>query len=194
MQAKSAKEKRPAAAGGQRWIALFRGINVGGNNMLPMRGLTGLLIALGASEVVTYIQSGNVAFRYPKLEAKSLAQRIGAAVKKQYGFEPRVLLLTARQLEAAVAGNPFAAHRGEPTTVHLMFLEAKPPKPDLVALDKLRGARESFALSGQCFYLHTPDGLAKSKLAERAERLLGVSGTSRNWRTVEKLLEMARAK
>ena len=191
MQAKSPKEKSLGIVR-NIWIALFRGINVGGHNMLPMRDLTATLTQLGASDVTTYIQSGNVVFRYPRLAAEPLAQRIAAGVKQQYGFEPRVLLLTSQELEQAAAANPFAQHCAEPATVHVMFLAETPAKPDLAALEKTKAARESFVLAGRCFYLHTPDGFGQSKLAERAERLLGVHGTARNWRTVEKLLELVR--
>jgi uncharacterized protein (DUF1697 family) len=193
VQAKASKEK------GQRivrnlWIALFRGINVGGNNILPMRGLAALLSQLGASDVRTYIQSGNVVFRHSARTAGPLAQRIADAVLEQYQFAPRVLLLTRQQLECAAIANPFAAQCSEPRTVHVMFLAAVPVQADLAALEKVKAAGESFVLAGSCFYIHTPDGLAHSQLAERAERLLGVAGTTRNWRTVGKLLELVRAK
>jgi uncharacterized protein (DUF1697 family) len=193
VQAKASKEK------GQRivrniWIALFRGINVGGNNMLPMRGLTALLAQLGAIDVTTYIQSGNVVFRHSERSAARLSQRITAAVEVQYGFAPRVLLLTCDELQQAAVTNPFARDGVEPRTVHVLFLAEAPARPDLPALEKIKSADESFALLGRWFYLYTPAGLATSKLAERAERLLGVPGTARNWRTVGKLLELVQAK
>jgi uncharacterized protein (DUF1697 family) len=192
VQAKTTQEKSRRIVRNV-WIALFRGINVGGNNLLPMRELAALLGKLGAHEVKTYIQSGNAVFRHASEDASVLAQRIGRAVEQAHGFAPRVLVLTREQLAQVVAANPFRAQVAEPTTVHVLFLAAPPSHPDLAALERVKAASESFALCGTCCYLHTPEGLARSKLAERAERLLGVAGTARNWRTVGKLLELAQA-
>jgi uncharacterized protein (DUF1697 family) len=192
VQANATQEKSPRIVR-NTWIALFRGINVGGNNLLPMSQLKVLLGKLGASDVKTYIQSGNVVFRHADAEASILALRITRAVEKAFGFAPRVLLLTREQLEQAVAANPFRQADTDPARVHVMFLAATPERPDLAALEKVKAASEAFVLSDSCCYLHTPDGLAKSKLAERAERLLGVAATARNWRTVGKLLQLVLA-
>jgi len=192
VQAKATQEKSQPIVRNV-WIALFRGINVGGNNLLPMAQLKVLLGKLGAGAVKTYIQSGNVVFRHAEGDASSLALRITSAVAKACGFAPRVLLLTREQLEQAVAANPFRQAEADPARMHVLFLAATPERPDLAALEKVKAASEAFVLSGSCFYLHTPEGLAKSKLAERAERLLGVAATARNWRTVGKLLELVHA-
>ena len=192
VQAKATQEKSQRIVRNV-WIALIRGINVGGNNLLPMAQLKVLLGKLGASDVKTYIQSGNAVFRHAGDDASTLALRITRAVEKACGFAPRVLLLTCEQLEQAVAANPFQQATADPARVHVLFLAATPERPDLAGLEKVKAASESFVLSGSYCYLHTPDGLAKSKLAERAERLLGVAATARNWRTVGKLLELAHA-
>jgi uncharacterized protein (DUF1697 family) len=176
------------------WIALFRGINVGGANMLPMKQLKLLLEKNDCSDVQTYIQSGNVIFRSALSDARRVERRLADAVAGSHGFEPRVLALTRQELERAAAGNPFArANEEDPRSVHLFFLEASPKKPDTKGLDALRTATERFVLKGRVFYLHTPDGFGKSKLAQRTERLLGVAATARNWRTVTTLVEMTKA-
>lgn len=192
MQAKASQEKSRGIVRNV-WIALFRGINVGGHNLLPMRELTALLGKLGARDVKTYIQSGNAVFQHASDDASVLAQRITRAIDRGHGFAPRVLLLTRSQLEQAAAANPFLAHASAPSTVHLVFLASDPPQPNVAGLNKLKSATESFVLAGDRFYLHAPDGLARSKLASGVERLLGVEGTARNWRTVGKLLELAKA-
>jgi uncharacterized protein (DUF1697 family) len=176
------------------YIALLRGINVGGNNMLKMADLVRLMEANGCADVRTYIQSGNVVFRSAASDPERLAKRIGGAIAKLRGFEPRVLVLTAAELERAAAANPFPEADRQPKHVHLFFLEAKPAKPDLKAIEELRAKSERFVLKGSVFYMHTPDGLGRSKLATRAERLLGVAATARNWNTVATLLDMAREK
>ena len=174
-------------------IALFRGINVGGNRQLPMAELRTMLEKHGCAEVRTYIQSGNAIFCSKASDYAGLAKRIGAAVAKSRGFEPRVLILTRSELEKAAAANPFPQASAKPQSLHLFFLADTPTKPDLKALAALKTLTEQFVLKGKVFYLYPPDGLGKSKLAEKAERLLGVDATARNWRTVTTLVEMAQA-
>lgn len=172
-------------------VVLLRGINVGGRR-LPMKDLQRMLEALGCRDVRTYIQSGNVVCRAATGGAK-LGERLAAAVDRSCGFAPRVIVLTRDELARAAAGNPYSQAAANPATVHLFFLAGTPKRPDLAGLDALRSATEHFTLAGRVFYVHTPDGFGRSKLAERAERLLGVEATARNWRTVTALLEMAGA-
>jgi uncharacterized protein (DUF1697 family) len=173
------------------YIALFRGINVGGKTKLPMKDLVAALENVGCQDVATYIQSGNAAFRSGEQDASLLARRIGAAIKERNGFEPRVLLLASEEMEMAIRSNPFPAAESEPKTLHLYFLAAPPENPDLDALEGIKGDRERFVLGDGVFYLHAPDGIGRSKLAANAERLLGVPATARNWRTVSKIMEIA---
>ena len=175
------------------YIALFRGINVGGSHMLPMKDLKVVLEKSGCSDVQTYIQSGNVVFRSPMPDAARFAKQLTAAVSRSYGFAPRVLVLTRGELERAAAANPFPEAEANPQSVHLFFLSERPTAPDLGAIGKLKTSTERFELKGKYFYLYTPDGFGKSKLATRAERLLGVDATARNWRTVTTLVAMAKA-
>jgi uncharacterized protein (DUF1697 family) len=173
------------------WVALFRAINVLGNNLLPMKDLCALLQHEGFTSVRSYIQSGNVVFRSAAGTSSSLASRIGRAVHSRHGFLPKVLVLKVRELESAVALNPFPGAEAEPRTLHLFFAYEDPRSADLASLNKLRSGKEAFAFRGRIFYLHTPDGFGRSKLAANAERLMRVDATARNWRTVTKLLEMA---
>lgn len=171
------------------WIALLRGINIGGNNLLPMKQLTALLEQNACSDVKTYIQSGNVVLRSPDADPAALGQRITAAIAASHGFAPRVLVLSRDELAAAAADNPFAAVT-DPKTVHLFFLAA--PSAAAPAAFATHATSERYELRPRCFYLHTPDGFGKSKLAEKAERVLGVAATARNLRTVTTLLGLAR--
>ena len=176
------------------YIALLRGINVGGKHKLPMSALKLLLEECGCVDVRTYIQSGNVILNSAVRAREVLEQQITAAISKRHGFAPRVLLLTGAELEKAAAANPFPQAAEKPTSVHLVFLDAPSKNPDVKSLEALRTGSEAFALKGKVFYLYTPDGIGRSKLAERAGRFLGVeSGTARNWRTVTTLLGMVKA-
>jgi len=175
------------------YIALFRGINVGGSHLLPMKELKVVLEENGCVDVHTYIQSGNAIFRSSMSEAARVAKRLAAAVSKSHGFEPHVLVLTRSDLESAATRNPFPEASENPTSLHLFFLAEPPKHADLKGIEALKEKTERFALKGRIFYLHTPDGFGRSKLGARAERLLGVQATARNWRTVTTLLEMVKA-
>ena len=89
------------------YVALFRGLNVGGNNVVPMNELVALLEKTGAQNVKTYIQSGNAVFQSKEMNASLLSNIISAAIKRSHGFEPRVLLLELEEIEKAVGSNPF---------------------------------------------------------------------------------------
>ena len=173
------------------YIALFRGINLLGHNSLPMKELKLLIEKAGCADVRTYIQSGNAVFRSTD-DPATLSKQLMAAVSRRYGFEPHVIVQTLAQLEKAAAGNPFPEADEHPTTLHLFFLAKAAKNADITSLEALRTGSERFALKGTTFYLHTPDGFGASKLAKRAERLLGVDATARNWRTVRTLIELAK--
>ena len=172
------------------YIALFRGINLTGRNMLPMKELKLLIEKCGCLEVQTYIQSGNVVFR-SAADPATLSKQLTAAVSRRYGFSPRVVVKTLAQLERAAAGNPFPDACEYPPTLHLFFLAETAKNADIASLEAVRTS-ERFALKGTTFYLHTPHGLGTSKLARRVERALGVEATARNWRTVKTLIDLAK--
>ncbi len=173
------------------WVLLLRGINVGGKNVLRMKELVRDLTALDLVQVKTYIQSGNAVFQASGTSSTALGERIGSRIEARHGFKPRVLVLSADDLRSAIDRNPFPEAEAEPKTLHLFFLESEPATPDMATLTSVRSSTEQFQLDGGVFYLHTPDGLGRSKLASNAERLLGVSATARNWRTVVKLADLA---
>lgn len=171
-------------------IALFRGINVGGKHLLPMKELVEILEELGCRNVRTYIQSGNAVFQTKEKNAARLSAKISAAIEKRRGFEPWVLLLSTEEFEQAISANPFPEGESEHKTLHVGFLACAPTEPDLKAIAAIQSANERFHLDECLLYLHAPEGIGQSKLAERAERLLGVAMTMRNWRTVCKIRDM----
>ena len=174
------------------YIALFRGINVGGNNILPMKELVAVLDEMGLHNIKTYIQSGNAIFQSAEKNTASLALNISRAIKQSYGFEPKVLLIDGAALKQAILANPYPEAESEPNTLHLNFLASVPASPDWNALENLKSATERFKLIGDVLYLHAPDRMGKSKLYASLEKKLGVAMTTRNWRTVSKLMEMVR--
>jgi uncharacterized protein (DUF1697 family) len=174
------------------YVALLRGINVGGRNSLPMRELVDLLQGMGLQDIRTYIQSGNVVFQSEPINVADLSDRMRVAINESHGFAPQVIVLELAELETAISSNPFPEAEAEPKTLHLYFLASTPKDPDLDALERVKRDSEQFALTGMVFYLHAPDGIGRSKLAERVERSIGVPVTARNWRTVSKIMAMAR--
>lgn len=173
------------------FVALFRGINVGGKNILPMKELVVLLENIGVKKVRTYIQSGNAVFRSIVKDPSELVKQISAEIKKRFGFEPHVLLLGIEAIDEAIAKNPFPEAEADPGRLHLWFLASEPETPDLNRLNDLKNESERFYLRDKVFYLHAPEGVGRSKLAASIEKVLGVPMTARNWRTVCKIKELA---
>jgi uncharacterized protein (DUF1697 family) len=173
------------------YIALFRGINVGGKNALPMKELVSVLEDLGGRNVRTYIQSGNAVFVSPEKDTLRLSNKIRREIKKRRGFEPHVLLLEVADIERAIRKNPFPEAVTDPRVLHAGFLASVPEKPNLKALESLKNDSERYQLIDKVFYLHAPEGIGRSKLAAKVEKLLGVPMTDRNWRTVCTLRELA---
>lgn len=180
--------------GMKTYIALFRGINVGGHHKMPMKALTALLEGLGLSRVQTYIQSGNVVFHAPKGTVTHWSTAIRGAVTEHFGFSPWVLVMEAATLVRAAEANPFPQAEADHKTLHLFFLAAKPKSPNFEALDRLKAPNESYTLLDTVFYLHAPNGIGVSKLAGRVEGLLGVEATARNWRTVCEVIALTEGK
>jgi uncharacterized protein (DUF1697 family) len=173
------------------YVALFRGINVGGNNLLPMKELVAALESIGARKVRTYIQSGNAVCESAEKNLARLSKQLSTEINKRCGFEPHVHILTLDALSKAIAENPFPDAVVDPSSLHLGFLSSSPKSPNLEKLATLRKDSERFLLTESVFYLHAPEGVGRSKLAANSEKLLGVSMTDRNWKTVCKVKEMA---
>ena len=172
------------------WIALFRGINVGGHRKLPMKELVAELEKLGLTDVNTYIQSGNAIFHGDETSASALSERIAQAILTSHGFLADIMVLSADTFRKAVQGNPFPTSEASSRTVHLYFLAEPLTNPNLSPLDTAKTSAEAYHLSQEILYLHTPDGFGNSKLAQKVPQVLGVPATARNWRSVTKILEI----
>jgi len=173
------------------WIALLRGINVGGRNSLPMADLKRLFASAGCRQVTTYIQSGNVVFDADLEAVGSLATTLSDAVDDEFGFRPAIRLVASSELGQAIGANPYPDAANDPRSLHLSFLDAEPRAEDVERARQLLVESESCEVRGQHLYLHAPNGIGRSKFAGRAEKELGVTMTGRNWRTILKLQELA---
>ena len=169
-------------------VALLRGVNVGGKHKLAMADLRAAVAAAGAEEVSTYIQSGNVVFRWPGEAPTTLSADLERAIEAAAGFAVPVTLRSAGELAAVVAGAPFPTD--EPTHLHVSFLREPPPPDTFASVDRAAFAPEEFAVAGRDLYLYLPNGMARTKLPQALGLGSRVEATTRNWRTVVTLHEL----
>lgn len=174
------------------WIALLRGINVSGHNIIAMKDLRLLLEYAGLKNVQTYIQSGNCVFTSTNSKAH-LSKLFKQEINERFDVDVPVTVLPLAEMEKAIRDNPFAEQgRMSSKSVHFYFLSSKPANADLASLSDIAKTNESFQLKDKVLYLFAPDGIGRSKLAGAIEGALGVSVTARNLRTVTKIAELAR--
>ena len=174
---------------GEKYVALLRGINVGGKNRVPMKQLTEIFLDCGCADVVTYIQSGNVIFRGPKAGQERLPARVQAEIASRLGHRVPVILRSAAEMREAVRSNPFLER--EDGRLHVYFLEHKPSEAAIRSLDPERSPGDSFRVAGREIYLLLPNGMGRTKLTNAYfDSKLGTTSTARNWATTVRLLEM----
>lgn len=178
-------------------VALLRGINVGGKNLLPMKTLAEIFSKAGAIDVKTYIQSGNVLFR--SNAAAKVTATVSQQIETRFGWKIPLVVRTAPEINSAIAANPFLNRDLDPSWLHVMFLADQPTQDNLRTLDQARspGDRspgDEFIVLNREIYLHLPNGAARTRLTNAwfDTRLKTVS-TQRNWRTVQTLAEMMKA-
>jgi uncharacterized protein (DUF1697 family) len=182
-----------SAAGNRTWVALLRGINLGSRNKISMPHLRALFEELGHESVATYVQSGNVVFQSGR-SRDPLRRALEKEIRSRFGLEIAVLLRTGQELSKIVAENAFANGQPDPTKLHVTFLAARPQRARTAALQKQRFAPDEFRVTRDTVYLHCPQGYGRSKLSNAFfEKELGVVATTRNWRTVTTLAELAAA-
>lgn len=171
------------------FVALLRGINVGGKAKVPMAALRDICTSAGCEDVTTYIQSGNVVLT-SKLTADKLRAALEAALAKEFGFNPAVMIRTAKELAAVVDRNPYAG--ADEKELHVGFLQAAPNAATKKCLGAIDCAPEELTVAGRDIYLHLPNGMGRAALPVRMERCLRPTQvTVRNWRTVTKLVELS---
>jgi uncharacterized protein (DUF1697 family) len=173
------------------YIAMLRGINVGGNP-LKMDWLRQTCEELGLKEVQTYLQSGNLVFS-SNLSASRVAALLKARIDAHTVRPVPVVMRTVAEMGHIVTRNPFLGQKGVALDrLHVTFLGEAPVKPDPARLDQLAEQRDQYHLAGREIYLHCPINYGESKLSNAAiEKTLGVSATTRNWATVTALLALA---
>jgi uncharacterized protein (DUF1697 family) len=179
-----------------RYVALLRGINVGGKNKVSMTDLRQIAEALGHCEIATYIQSGNLVFTSSDENAIALADALEAEIARSLSVRPAVVVLSRADLAQVIADNPFP-EESNPKALHAVFHREPITDETIGAVAaaeqkaRAKGSRDEVAVVGCTLFMRTPDGLGRSELAAQLARSVTKTvGTARNWATVNRLLEM----
>ena len=178
-----------------RYIALLRGINVGGNKKVPMAGLRAMLAELGFDDVATILQSGNAVFSASRRTPATLEKLLEEETAARIGVECDYHVRTASEWEKIIASNPFEREARDDPSRMLVMCFREPLDATRVAALKQSPAidRERVEASGRELYLSYPGGIGTTKLSNVViERALGAKGTARNWNTALKLAALAR--
>jgi uncharacterized protein (DUF1697 family) len=175
------------------YISMLRGINLAGHNQISMLQLRASLEQLGFERVKTYIQSGNVVFKAAKIAPDKLSKKIEDKIRSDFGFSISVLSKTPDELAKTIQNNPFLKQPGiDPSKLHVTFLSGAPADLALKKLAAIHAHPDQFHCLDCDVYLYCPEGYGRTKLSNNAiEKLLSLRATTRNWRTVNKLHEMA---
>jgi uncharacterized protein (DUF1697 family) len=183
---------KPSSKKAPTFIALLRGVNVVGKNRLPMKELAPLFEEAGAADVRTYIQSGNVLFTAAPSRVAGIPSLVSKAILDRFGFEPKILLRSAAELQAVASRNPFLLAGKDPAWLHVVFLADAPPAAAVARLDPARSPPDAFEVRGREVFLFLPNGMGRTKLGtDYLERTLATPCSARNWRTVLTLVELA---
>jgi uncharacterized protein (DUF1697 family) len=174
-----------------RHVVLLRGINIGPRNRIAMPKLREALEEAGFTDVQTYLQSGNVVLE-SRAKVETVRRKVEQLIEQEFGLEIAVVVRTKAELAAIVKRNPLGKVATEPKRYQVTFLEQKLPAKVAKDLKETAAGRERVLVAGREVYAWHPKTIARSKLwSKLASKSLGVTATSRNWATVEALLELA---
>lgn len=175
----------------ESYVALLRGINVGGKHKLPMKEVAQIFSDCECADVRTYIQSGNVVFTASRTAANSLPMLVAKKLEEDFGFVVPVILRTRDEMARVVRCNPFMKAGAQQTALHVYFLAALPSANAVKSLDPNRSAPDEFRVVGREIYLQAPHGMGRTKLTSTYfDSRLSTVCTARNWATVNTLLQM----
>lgn len=173
------------------YISILRGINVSGQKKIRMEDLKALYQELDFSEVITYIQSGNVIFKTShNISISGLSEKIEKAIEVKYHFHVPVIIRTADEMHQILSSNPFLNEAGtDREKLHVTFLEEEPQSEDIDTIRKTEFSPDRFLIIGKEVYLYCPDGYGNTKLSNTFfEKKLHLKATTRNWKTVNNML------
>jgi uncharacterized protein (DUF1697 family) len=174
-----------------RYVALLRGINVGGNTMIKMAELKTTFENLGFKNVVSYINSGNLAFDTAKASEEKICTKIEKAIEKDFGKDIPVMIREQSAIGEVLKKNPFHGAFESHKHMHVLFMKEKMPNDKAAQLKAAATGTEKFEIVDREIYALLKDGVADSLLGKGfIDKKLKVATTGRNWRTIEKLAEL----
>lgn len=174
-----------------KYISLLRGINVSGQKIIRMNDLRNLYSSLGFSNVMTYIQSGNVLFCSELNDQIVLKQLIEKKIEDEFNFQVPVLILTESKLKSIIEGNPFEIPGHDLKRISVSFFYSPPNSDGLQSLEKIKLPDDKIRIEEDILYFYCPTGFGKTKLNNNfIEKKLNVTATSRNWNSTFKLWRM----
>lgn len=175
------------------YIALLRGINVSGQKLIKMADLRSHLAELKFNNIQTYIQSGNIILRSEGKSAQEIETLIHEKIKEKYGFEVPTLVKTPQDFIDVLERNPFKEEeKTDPKRIYITFLSNSPEPSGTDDLNKVDYSPEQYVINGNIVFFFSPNGYGNAKMNNNLfEKQLKVNATTRNWKTVNVLLEMA---
>lgn len=175
------------------YISILRGINVSGQKLIKMDALKKMYESLGFTNVKHYVQSGNIIFSSETVKADSLAEKISSQVERDFGFQVPVLVMTKEELQKIIDENPFARNaERDLSALYVTFLDGSLGEFDQSAIESVLQNGEAIHFGSNVVYLFCPGGYGRTKLSNTfLERKLKLKATTRNWKTTNKLLQLA---
>jgi len=175
------------------YISLLRGINVNGQKRIQMQELSNLYALLGFEKIITYIQSGNVVFTSKLKNKIKIAGLIENGIKEKFGFPVSVFVMEKEELQKASEGNPFLKIKGiDSGKLHITFLSEIPHKDNIKKIVTCKDDNDKMVIAGKDVYLFCPNGYGRTRLTNSFfEKKLKAQATTRNWKTIIALLELA---
>jgi len=181
----------------KKYITMFRGINVSGQKKIKMVDLKTLYESLKLNNVQTYIQSGNVIFESSIPEVEKLKRSIEQGVEKTFGFSVSVIIRSPENFGSIIKRNPFigSGNTEDDSKLLVTFLAEAPSESIAKTVQQFAKVPEALVVRDKEIYLYCPNGYGRSKLSNSfLERKLGVTATTRNWKTVRKLYDLSKEK
>ena len=175
-------------------VALLRGINVGGKNLIPMTALREMAKGLGFEEVVTILQSGNLLLQAKGQSSAEIEHILTEETTRRFGVNPSYIVRTVQEWEAIVERNPYPREaEGDPSHLIVLALPSAPDPALVEAVTQALRGPEAFRADGKHLYIVYPDGIGDSKVAKTPGwNALTGEGTGRNWNTVLKIAKAFR--
>ena len=175
------------------YVVMLRGINVSGHKTIKMEDLRTLCSDLGFRNAETYVQSGNIVLQSSLENPTIISKRIGAKIIETFGFEVSVIIRTSKEMRNVISNNPFLKENGiDSSKLHVTFLSEIVQKTCLEKLTELSTSPDRFHPATGEIYVYCPGGYGRTKLSNfEIEKALSVSATTRNWKTTNRLSEMA---